>query len=569
MDDIQTPISDSELGSSIPTLPVKKDLGIVIKIIIGIVVAIIIGVGILLATRIYDPFWSPFRPNPEKVIRKALAKMEEINNLHYSVKTNVKLAEGVEVLINFNSDLDKNNPDIIKTAGDFNIIMSLDERQISIAGEYKNIGDTSFIKLNKIPNFPFLGIDFFKLPKDQWIKIKQEAANQYKLIVELAGIKDLNEAIKIIGETPFLEFRLQRSEAETQRILDKQKEIEGKTDEEMKGIENWQLAFEDPYFKPTSLTGRYLKKVSLVFSQTPGEFFISLQFNDEGSKILEELTEENAGKTLAIFIDGIPVSTLVIQEKIVGGLARIAGGFSLEEAKELVRNLNAGALPMPIKLISHQLIGPSLETISLVYEIDLSNIEKQDYDSVIQDLRNIIERRINTFGPFGPTEVVVRIQETDEWRITKKIQEQKKIMKMLRSKLKDKQFYMLKKELADEKIADIKTYHYLVNLNQEKVKEIIDLLKISEEFTNLAGTQISKEDTKKVTNEEFLKGLEELGDKPAEIWISKKDNYLYKFKLGGGDNDFIKLEVEFSNFNKPIDIQEPIDYKSLEEVLAE
>jgi len=193
----------------------------------------------------------------------------------------------------------------------------------------------------------------------------QEAGDSHRLVVELAGIQDTNQAIKMIGQTPFLEFREQKSEEETQQILDKRKELEGKTLEEMEKIENWQLGLEDPYFKPTALTGQYLKKAELEFNQNTGNPLISLQFNDEGAKIFEDLTSENVGKILAIYIDGVPISTPVVQEEISGGNAQITGNFTLDEAKELVRNLNAGALPVPIKLISQQSVGPILGKISL------------------------------------------------------------------------------------------------------------------------------------------------------------------------------------------------------------
>ncbi|MBM3250740.1 MAG: protein translocase subunit SecD [Candidatus Nealsonbacteria bacterium] len=193
----------------------------------------------------------------------------------------------------------------------------------------------------------------------------QEAADQYRLVVELAGIKDPAEAIEMIGQTPFLEFREQKAEEETQKILDKQKDVEGRDWEEIQEIDGWQLILEDPYFQPTPLTGQYLKRAELGFEQTIGTPFISLQFNDEGAKIFEELTSRNIGKLLAIYIDGMPISTPVVQETISGGQAQITGSFTIESARELVRNLNAGALPVPITIISQQSIGPTLGKISL------------------------------------------------------------------------------------------------------------------------------------------------------------------------------------------------------------
>ncbi len=195
----------------------------------------------------------------------------------------------------------------------------------------------------------------------------QEAVGHHRLVVELAGVKDPAKAIRMIGQTPFLEFKEQRLEEETQKILDKKKEIEGKTLEEMQKVENWQLAFEDPYFKSTALTGKYLeiKGTKLSFDQTTQKPLILLQFNSEGSKIFEELTSKNIGKILAIYIDNIPLSTPVVQETISGGKAQITGDFTVNEAKELVRNLNAGALPVPIELISQQSIGATLGAVSL------------------------------------------------------------------------------------------------------------------------------------------------------------------------------------------------------------
>ena len=193
----------------------------------------------------------------------------------------------------------------------------------------------------------------------------QEKAEQYRLIVELAGVKDPQEAIKMIGQTPYLEFKEQRSEEETQMILDKKEEIEGKEMEEISQIPDWYLAFEDPYFKSTPLTGKYLKKADLGFDQTTYKSLVLLEFDDEGAKIFGELTEKNIGKILAIYIDNIPLSMPTVQDKISGGKAQITGNFTVEEARSLARNLNAGALPVHITLISQQTVGPTLGAISL------------------------------------------------------------------------------------------------------------------------------------------------------------------------------------------------------------
>ena len=186
-----------------------------------------------------------------------------------------------------------------------------------------------------------------------------------RLIVELSGDIDPAEAIKEIGKTPVLEFREQKEnfeeiEKKNQQILERIKEAEEKGE----NVDELKAQIEEP-FKSTGLDGRYLKKARLDFDQNTSEPFVSLEFNNQGAKIFEELTAKNVGKILAIYIDGIPISTPRVQEKISGGRARITGHFTVKEAKELARNLSAGALPAPIHLISQNSVGPSLGKISL------------------------------------------------------------------------------------------------------------------------------------------------------------------------------------------------------------
>jgi len=162
-------------------------------------------------------------------------------------------------------------------------------------------------------------VNFFGV-KEPVVQIQKE-----RLIIELSGFSDPQKAIEEIGKTPFLEFREKK----------------------------------DENFVPTPLTGRYLKRAQVGFDQI-GSPLVLLEFNDEGAKIFAEITERNIGKPLAIFLDGNLISAPTVREKIPSGKAEITGKFTLEEAKELVRNLNAGALPVPIKLVSYQIVGPTL-----------------------------------------------------------------------------------------------------------------------------------------------------------------------------------------------------------------
>ncbi len=170
-------------------------------------------------------------------------------------------------------------------------------------------------------------------------------SGQNRLIVELPGIKDIQGAIKQIGLTPFLEFREQNLEYQPES--------------------DPSLSDFDKQFRPTGLSGKHLKRSEIVFDPNTNQPQISLQFDDEGKKIFAEITARNIGKPVAIFLDGIPISAPVVQQEITAGQAVITGRFTIDEAKELAQRLNAGALPVPIRLIQQQNIGPALGSISL------------------------------------------------------------------------------------------------------------------------------------------------------------------------------------------------------------
>ncbi len=170
----------------------------------------------------------------------------------------------------------------------------------------------------------------------------QQAGGQDRLIIELPGVTDTQEAIDMLGATPVLEFKLERS-------------IDAQSDSgAIVPITVWE---------DTGLTGKYLKRANLQFGSNGGlanEPIVGLQFNSEGSKLFAKLTKENIGVVMGIFLDGVPISTPVIREEIAGGEATVSGGFTPDEARELVRNLNYGALPVSIELLSAQTVGASL-----------------------------------------------------------------------------------------------------------------------------------------------------------------------------------------------------------------
>lgn len=110
----------------------------------------------------------------------------------------------------------------------------------------------------------------------------------------------------------------------------------------------------------TKLTGSNLKRAAVQFNPNNNMPEVSLEFNDEGAKLFEEITARNVGKPVAIFLDGYPISIPNVNEKITGGKAVISGKFNTTEAKDLAKRLNAGALPLPIELINQQTVGATL-----------------------------------------------------------------------------------------------------------------------------------------------------------------------------------------------------------------
>ena len=153
-----------------------------------------------------------------------------------------------------------------------------------------------------------------------------------RLVVEIPAVKDLNQAKKFLGETAELAFK---------------KEIQNGNS----------ITWQD-----TGLTGNDLNRATLSTSSN-GQWVVDLEFNDKGTRKFADLTQELVGKPMAIFFNGELTSAPVIREPIIGGRAQISGGdngFAYEEAKEMVDLLNAGALPVPAKIIEENTVGATL-----------------------------------------------------------------------------------------------------------------------------------------------------------------------------------------------------------------
>ncbi|HVS79396.1 MAG TPA: protein translocase subunit SecD [Candidatus Paceibacterota bacterium] len=175
--------------------------------------------------------------------------------------------------------------------------------------------------------------------------------SEHRLVVDLPGVTDTEKAIGIIGQTPSLEFKL--LPYTDQELADK--------------LGTSTLADHPELFQPTGLTGGLLQHAQITFSsgggtQLANQPTVTLQFNDQGRQLFADLTKNNVGKVLGIFLDNELISSPVINEPIPDGNAQISGNFTPDEAKTLVRNLNYGALPVPINLASTQVVGATLGT---------------------------------------------------------------------------------------------------------------------------------------------------------------------------------------------------------------
>ncbi len=160
-----------------------------------------------------------------------------------------------------------------------------------------------------------------------------QQVGEKRLLIEIPNVTDLKEAKAFLGETAQLEFK---------------KEAKDKDG--------------NPTWEPTGLSGKDLSRSSLSTDQT-GQWVVSLEFNDEGAKKFAELTKSLVGQQMAIFFDGEIQSAPVIREAIYGGKAQISGGnsgFEYAEAERMVNLLNAGALPVPAKIVEENTVGPTL-----------------------------------------------------------------------------------------------------------------------------------------------------------------------------------------------------------------
>ena len=162
-----------------------------------------------------------------------------------------------------------------------------------------------------------------------------------RVIVDLPGLKDSTAAAQLVGKTAKLDFRelpaTMSAEATQSALIAILQSI------------------------PTNLTGADLIKATPTFGSGKSSGpEISLQFSQNGAKKFADITRKNIGKPLAIFLDDELLEAPNVSQEIIGGNAVITGKFTLDQVKTIATQLNAGALPVPVKIIDQHSVGPEL-----------------------------------------------------------------------------------------------------------------------------------------------------------------------------------------------------------------
>ncbi len=179
------------------------------------------------------------------------------------------------------------------------------------------------------------------------------ANGESRIIVELPGVTDLNQARSIVGTTAQLSFWEQGATGSAKRNIPPPAYPLGLVES----------LGQNP--KRTNLSGNDLQQTSVTFDQNTGKPQVQLVFTNEGSQKFADITKRNVGKVVAIVLDNQVIEAPRVNEPILTGNAVISGGFTIDGANALTTQLNAGALPISLTSLQNQVIGPTLGLSSL------------------------------------------------------------------------------------------------------------------------------------------------------------------------------------------------------------
>ena len=174
-----------------------------------------------------------------------------------------------------------------------------------------------------------------------------------RILVQLPGEKNVDEAKKLIGQVALLEFKEQALDASGQPQMD------------ANGDAIWKPATATGTDgKDKELTGKFLKpNAKVVLKQGTNEPEVSFEWNDEGAVLFEQITKRDIGKRLGIFLDNQLVSAPTVQAVIKS--SGVITGVQLSEAQTLAIQLNSGSLDVPLNVIQEQTVDATLGSDSL------------------------------------------------------------------------------------------------------------------------------------------------------------------------------------------------------------
>jgi preprotein translocase subunit SecD len=177
-----------------------------------------------------------------------------------------------------------------------------------------------------------------------------------RVLVQVPGLGNPEELIKVIGTTAKLTFRLVDSSVTPEQALQTRPPPESEIVYGSKA-ENRQ-----PYLleKRVIVSGEELTDAQPGFDQRTSEPIVTFKFNTSGARKFAQVTQENVNRPFAIVLDEEVISAPVIREPILGGSGQISGNFTVEAANNLAILLRAGALPAKLTVIEQRVVGAGL-----------------------------------------------------------------------------------------------------------------------------------------------------------------------------------------------------------------
>lgn len=270
-------------------------------------------------------------------ILAVFVNLPTVNNIHFANKTFNFDPNSVLKVLHINQTLTfKRGLDL---EGGTSLVLKADMSNIPSAQQSSALNSAKIVIENRVNLF---GVS------EPLVQTQIINTNDYRMLVELPGVTNLNEVRSLIGTTAQLSFWEEIGTPSAKLASSSAVINAGGT-----------------YFQKTNLSGADISQTSVTFDQNTGQPQVSLAFTPNGTKIFAQITQRTVGKRLAIILDNQMIEAPTVNQAILGGNGVITGGFTTDSANQLSTELNAGALPVPLKTLSSSVIAPTLGSQSL------------------------------------------------------------------------------------------------------------------------------------------------------------------------------------------------------------